>query len=92
MVAERRSNELANRCGGATTPILSAAVGLRATLAPRQFEIASLAARGLPNKTIAQRLGLSLRTVENRLHETYLVLGIAGRDELADRLSAQQDL
>jgi DNA-binding CsgD family transcriptional regulator len=85
--AERRAAELAERCEGAT-PALAADLGARVTLAPRQLEIASLAARGVPNKTIARQLGLSLRTVENRLHETYHLLGITGRDELAETLEA----
>jgi DNA-binding NarL/FixJ family response regulator len=85
--AERRSAGLAARCEGATTPALSADAGVRATLAPRQLDIALLAAKGVPNKQIAARLGISLRTVENRLHETYSVLGITGRTELTDALN-----
>lgn len=87
--AERRATDLAARCEGATTPALTAVVGARATLAPRQLDIALLAARGVPNKAIAAQLGLSLRTVENRLHETYSILGIAGRGELAEALKAR---
>jgi DNA-binding CsgD family transcriptional regulator len=86
--AERRANDLARRCDGATTPALKVASGARSQLAPRQLEIARLAARGIPNKSIARKLGLSLRTVENRLHETYAALGIGGREDLEAALSA----
>jgi len=86
--AERRAGELARRCDGATTPALKVTAGARSQLAPRQLEIARLAARGIPNKSIARKLGLSLRTVENRLHETYVALGIGSREDLEAALSA----
>jgi DNA-binding CsgD family transcriptional regulator len=84
--AERRSATLAARCEGARTPAL-ATVGLaRATLTRRELEIARLAAAGLSNKEIAQRLYLSHRTVENKLHAAYEKLGVEGRAELAQAL------
>lgn len=45
-------------------------------------QIARLAAAGLSNRTIAARLYISVRTVDNHLHHAYEKLGIAGRDEL----------
>lgn len=90
-LAERRMSELVRHCDGAVPPTMSTSLGRRSALAPRQLEIASLAARGIPNKAIAQRLGLSPRTVENRLHEVYSILGVEGRDELADRLESLED-
>ena len=52
-------------------------------LTPREREIATLATRGLSNKTIAARLVLSVRTVENQLQRTYHKLGVTSRGELA---------
>lgn len=55
-------------------------------LSPRELEVALLAADGHPSKVIAQRLGLSVRTVSNHLQNAYLKLGISGRDDLGDAL------
>ena len=56
------------------------------TLTPREWSIASAAASRERNKEIAERLGLSLRTVENHLANVYRKLGVTGRDGLADVL------
>ncbi|MDQ4104389.1 MAG: helix-turn-helix transcriptional regulator, partial [Actinomycetota bacterium] len=84
--AERRSAVLAARCEGARTPALVTAVPARAALTPRELEIARLAAAGLSNKDIAERLCLSHRTVENKLHAAYEKLGVQGRGDLAQTL------
>ena len=85
--AERRAGGLAGRCEGAKTPALTG-VSVRATLTPRELEIARLAAAGVPNRDIADRLYLSRRTVENKLHAAYEKLGVDGRHELAEALEA----
>ena len=41
-----------------------------------------LAARGLANKTIGQRLGISPRTVEGHLNHVFEKLGTTSRTEL----------
>jgi DNA-binding CsgD family transcriptional regulator len=46
-----------------------------------------MAAEGLSNPQIAQALFVSRRTVETHLGRTYRKLDIAGREELAARLS-----
>jgi DNA-binding NarL/FixJ family response regulator len=84
--AQRRSRVLAARCEGARTPTLITAVPARATLTPRELEIARLAAAGLANREIAARLCLSHRTVENNLHAAYGKLGVQRRTELAQTL------
>ncbi len=84
--AERRAAALAARCDGARTPGLDDAAPARAVLTAREFEIARLAASGVANKEIAARLGLSLHTVQNKLHVAYEKLGVAGRSELARAL------
>ncbi|MDN5749289.1 MAG: LuxR C-terminal-related transcriptional regulator, partial [Pseudonocardia sp.] len=81
LAASRRSRELAGRCEGARTPALALA-GDPLPLTPREQEIATLAAHGLTDRDIAQRLVVSRRTVHNHLHRTYTKLGIAGRRQL----------
>lgn len=48
-------------------------------LSPREREIVRLAASGSTNGAIATDLGISVRTVERHLSNTYLKLGVAGR-------------
>jgi DNA-binding CsgD family transcriptional regulator len=53
-------------------------------LTRRDREVATLAASGLSNKEIAERLVLSARTVGNHLHSIYAKLHINGRGELRE--------
>jgi pimeloyl-ACP methyl ester carboxylesterase/DNA-binding CsgD family transcriptional regulator len=48
-------------------------------LSPREREILLLAAEGLDNTEIADRLVLSVRTVERHFQNVYLKLGLSGR-------------
>lgn len=57
-------------------------------LTPQEFEIASLAASGLTNKQIAQRLFLSHRTVGGHLHRAFPKLGVTTRAALRDALAS----
>jgi DNA-binding CsgD family transcriptional regulator len=84
-VDQRRSSALAQCCEGAVTPALGA-VESRALLTPAEREAALLAAAGRSNQEIADRLGLSVRTIENRLLRTYEKLGVSGRAKLAAAL------
>lgn len=54
----------------------------RPALTQREREITALAAVGTPNQTIASRLSVSVRTVENHLNRAFRKLGISRRDEL----------
>ena len=48
-------------------------------LSAREREILVLAAEGLDNTAIAERLTLSVRTVERHFQNVYLKLGLSGR-------------
>ncbi|MFD9007078.1 ATP-binding protein [Streptomyces sp. NPDC059582] len=56
------------------------------TLTPQETEIALLAASGLTNKQIAERLYVSHRTVGAHLYQIYPKLGITSRAMLRDAL------
>jgi len=75
----------ASRCPGARTPLLALAGGT-ARLTPREWEIAVLASTGRSSKDIAAALGLSARTVDNSLRNTYAKLGVSTRRDLREAL------
>ncbi|MEA5361115.1 AAA family ATPase [Amycolatopsis sp., V23-08] len=52
-------------------------------LSPGERDVAALAAEGLANREIAERLSIALRTVELRLTKVYRKLGVKGRSGLA---------
>ncbi|MCO8275469.1 AAA family ATPase [Actinoplanes sp. TRM 88003] len=58
-----------------------------AALTPQELEIAGLAASGLTNKQIAQRLDLSPRTVGAHLYRIFPKLGVTSRAGLRDALN-----
>jgi pimeloyl-ACP methyl ester carboxylesterase/DNA-binding CsgD family transcriptional regulator len=49
------------------------------TLTPRELEVLELVAAGLTNEAIAERLCLSVRTVERHLSNLYGKLGVSGK-------------
>lgn len=51
-------------------------------LTRREQDIVELAVQGLTDREIAQRLMVSVRTVEGHLYRTYVKLGVRSRDEL----------
>jgi DNA-binding CsgD family transcriptional regulator len=59
----------------------------RDQLTAQELQIAQLAAQGLSNRDIAQRLYLSHRTVSTHLYRIFPKLGITGRGELGAALS-----
>ncbi|MGW1711794.1 LuxR family transcriptional regulator AbsR2 [Streptomyces sp. NPDC002156] len=75
-----RAMTLARRCQGARTPALSALT--LGELTTRQRQIVTLAAAGLSNREIADRLTLSIRTVGNHLYSAYTRLGASDRAAL----------
>ncbi|TMR99382.1 LuxR C-terminal-related transcriptional regulator [Nonomuraea basaltis] len=84
--AQARAWALARRCPGVTTPAL---VELATPeLTPRQREIVQLAAAGLTNREIADRLTLSARTAANHLQAAYDKLGVNDRTQVGRLLAA----
>jgi DNA-binding CsgD family transcriptional regulator len=72
-------------CEGARPPTLLAAAEA-ADLTPREREIALLAAAGSSSRKIAERLVLSVRTVDNHLQNAYRKLGVRRREDLRNAL------
>ncbi len=81
----RRATELAAQCEAPATPQLVGPAG-PVPLTNREREIALLAADGLPSRVIADRLYLSVRTVDNHLARIYTKLGVTSRSELPEAL------
>ncbi|MEV5880438.1 LuxR C-terminal-related transcriptional regulator [Streptomyces sp. NPDC052101] len=79
-VSRTRAVALARRCQGARTPALAGLV--LGELTARQRQIVTLAAAGLSNREIAERLTLSVRTVGNHLYSAYTRLGTGDRGAL----------
>jgi DNA-binding CsgD family transcriptional regulator len=61
----------------------------RDRLTAQELQIAQLAAQGLSNRDIAQRLYLSHRTISTHLYRIFPKLGITSRGELRSALSAR---
>ena len=78
-----RARELAQKCEDARTPALTWADQPEG-LTQREREVADLAAANLASREIAERLGITTRTVDNLLGRVYAKLGVSGRQELAD--------
>jgi DNA-binding CsgD family transcriptional regulator/tetratricopeptide (TPR) repeat protein len=83
--AMRRCDALAAECEGADTPALRRE-NPAVPLSEREREIVMLAADGMASKDIADRLFLSVRTVNNHLQHAYAKLGISSRAGLAEAI------
>ena len=82
-----RALQLAALCGGAITPaIRSAASPL--PLSPREREVAAMVAAGRSNREIADKLLVSVRTVEGHIYRACIKLDVSDRDDLAAIVSA----
>ena len=64
---------------------LSARVGRRASLAPRERQLIGFVRKGMRNREIAEELGVTEGTVKAYLHAIFEKLGIGNRTELAIR-------
>ncbi|MDD1535421.1 MULTISPECIES: helix-turn-helix transcriptional regulator [unclassified Bradyrhizobium] len=63
-----------------------------AKLSPREAAVAELAAKGLADKQIAQRLNVSFGTVRTHLDNAFAKLGVRNRTQLASLLHAVEAL
>jgi DNA-binding CsgD family transcriptional regulator len=77
-----RAEALAQQCGGASTPALRQA-SAPLPLTDREGEIVMLIGEGLSNREVAERLTLSVRTVESHIYRAMLKTGTTTREELA---------
>lgn len=77
-----RAEALAEQCGGAWTPALREAHE-PVPFTDREREIVMLIGEGLSNRAVAERLTLSVRTVESHIYRAMAKTGTTTRDELA---------
>jgi DNA-binding CsgD family transcriptional regulator len=85
LTCSTRADELAERCGGASTPALRQA-SEQLPLTDREREIGMLIAAGLSNRAIAERLSLSPRTVESHTYRAMAKTGTTTREEFGNLL------
>ncbi len=86
LYAAALARELADACGGLITPALRNPV--ETPLTGREREIIELVATGLSNRDIADRLVMSVRTVEGHVYRACQRVGAQSRAELAAILYA----
>lgn len=77
-----RAMRLAATCGGASSPAIRAAARPLPVTA-RELEVAELVAAGSSNREIAERLSVSVRTIEGHVYRACVKLGVSDRDGLA---------
>jgi DNA-binding CsgD family transcriptional regulator len=85
-----RAVRLAGDCGVAAAPVLGKLP--LPVLTSREDEVARLAAAGLSNRAIADRLVVSVHTVETHLARSYAKLGIGRRKELRAALQPAREV
>ena len=83
------ARELLIASPGAKTPLLADIK--HQALTQREVSVARLAAAGLTNNEIAERLVVSVRTVESHLYHAFDKLGVTSRSELDQEFIADQD-
>jgi DNA-binding NarL/FixJ family response regulator len=81
LCASATAQRLAAECQGAQTPALRAAMTAQ-PFTNRQRQIISLAAQGLSNKEIAERLSMSIRSVEGHLFRASQRVAANNREQL----------
>jgi DNA-binding CsgD family transcriptional regulator len=76
-----RASTMAEQCGASTPALRQAAEPL--PLTDREREVVNLIVHGLSNREVAERLTLSLRTVESYIYRAMAKTGTSSREELA---------
>ncbi len=89
-LARRHLADLRSRCEGLTTPLLDG-FDEHPVLTGREAEIATLAVAGVSRQEIADRLVVSVRTVDSHLQRVYRKLGVRGRGELIQAMGGDGD-
>ncbi|UXA10409.1 LuxR C-terminal-related transcriptional regulator [Mycobacterium sp. SMC-8] len=84
-----RAEALATEGGGVRTPALLAA-GSDLPVTDREREVIALLGLGLSNRDIAERLVLSVRTVEGHIYKAMTKTGVNSREELASLLKPRR--
>ncbi|MDZ4264545.1 MAG: helix-turn-helix transcriptional regulator, partial [Mycobacterium sp.] len=82
VAARSRASRLSQRCGNPETPALEKVLN-PVPLSGREREVAVMVSQGLTNKAIAERLGVSVRTVEGHVYKACMKLGVPDRAALA---------
>ncbi len=80
LYAAAMARELAEECGGLHTPALRTPLGLK--LSGRQRDVVELVVAGLSNREIAEKLVMSVRTVEGHVYRACQRVGAQCREEL----------
>ncbi|NTY59520.1 helix-turn-helix transcriptional regulator [Mycolicibacterium sphagni] len=88
MSAFAAAQRLAVECQGAQTPALRSAMTPQSFTA-RQREVISLAAQGLSNKDIADRLTMSIRSIEGHIFRASQRVGANSREQLISILQGR---
>jgi DNA-binding CsgD family transcriptional regulator len=83
-----RAEEMALRCGASTPALRQASESL--PLTDREREIVMLAGGGMSTRSIAERLTLSVRTVEGHIYRAMAKTGTGSREELTAMVSRSQ--
>jgi DNA-binding CsgD family transcriptional regulator len=80
LYAAAMARELAEECGGLHSPALRTPLGLK--LSGRQRDVVELVVAGLSNREIAEKLVMSVRTVEGHVYRACQRVGAQCREEL----------
>ncbi len=83
--ADARAARALEKCDGANVAWIPRSAE-SSQLSDREREVALLAAQNLTSREIAERLFVSVRTVDNHLQQVYVKLGVKRRTELAPHL------
>jgi DNA-binding NarL/FixJ family response regulator len=89
--AKTRAAALSQRCGSPATPALDKVLN-PLPLTGREREVAVMVAQGLTNKAIAERLSVSVRTVEGHVYKACMKLGVPDRAALATTVQASPQM
>lgn len=88
--AAARSRELQPADQGAAPLMIDGVDRAAVDLTPREAQMVELAARGLSNPEIAERLVLSTRTVETHIYRAMRKLGVSDRQDFRPRLAGDE--